>query len=77
MFIQAGTETNKMAQEKSPELTIAMFAAGVAHELANPLEGTGIGLALSREIVERSGGELRCENVSDPDLGACFILILP
>ncbi len=40
-------------------------------------EGTGIGLALSREIVERSGGELRCENISDPAPGASFILILP
>ena len=39
--------------------------------------GTGIGLALSREIVERSGGVLRCENVSEPDPGARFILILP
>ncbi len=40
-------------------------------------EGTGIGLSLSREIVERCGGELRYENVSEPVPGARFILILP
>lgn len=40
-------------------------------------KGTGIGLTLSREIVERCGGELRCENVSDARPGASFILILP
>jgi len=39
--------------------------------------GTGIGLALSRGIVERCGGELRCENVTDPNPGARFVLILP
>jgi two-component system NtrC family sensor kinase len=40
-------------------------------------EGTGIGLALSREIVERCGGELRCEDVPDTGSGARFVLILP
>jgi two-component system, NtrC family, sensor kinase len=40
-------------------------------------DGTGIGLALSQEIVERSGGELRCENTSEPISGARFISILP
>lgn len=39
--------------------------------------GTGIGLALSREIVERCGGELKYENVSDSNPGARFILMLP
>lgn len=40
-------------------------------------EGTGIGLSLSREIVERCGGELRYEDVPDADRGARFVLILP
>jgi len=40
-------------------------------------QGTGIGLCLSREIVERCGGELRFENVSEPDSGARFVIILP
>jgi len=40
-------------------------------------EGTGIGLSLSREIVERCGGELRYEDVPDAERGARFVLILP
>lgn len=43
----------------------------------NREDGTGIGLTLSREIAERCGGELRCENASGPVPGARFILILP
>jgi signal transduction histidine kinase len=39
--------------------------------------GTGIGLPLSREIVERCGGDLRCENVPAPNIGARFVLVLP
>lgn len=37
----------------------------------------GIGLALSRDIVERCGGELRCENILEPVPGARFIMTLP
>lgn len=40
-------------------------------------DGAGIGLALSREIVERCGGQLHCENVSEPLSGARFVMILP
>ncbi|MDA9101169.1 HAMP domain-containing histidine kinase [Omnitrophica bacterium] len=40
-------------------------------------EGTGIGLTLARDIVKRGGGEMRCENISDPVSGACFIFTLP
>ena len=40
-------------------------------------DGMGIGLALSRDIVERCGGELRCEQVSGTEFGARFVLILP
>ncbi|MBN1688546.1 MAG: GAF domain-containing sensor histidine kinase [Candidatus Omnitrophica bacterium] len=39
-------------------------------------EGTGIGLALCREIVERCGGTLMCEN-SHKQPGARFIFTLP
>lgn len=37
--------------------------------------GTGIGLAISKEIVERSGGTIACENA--PSGGARFVIILP
>lgn len=43
----------------------------------NAGEGMGIGLTLSRSIVERSGGEMHCENISDPTPGACFTITLP
>lgn len=39
-------------------------------------EGAGIGLALCREIVERSGGRLTCGNSVSPP-GACFMFTLP
>lgn len=40
-------------------------------------EGKGLGLALSKGIVARLGGTLKCENVSRPVLGARFTMILP
>jgi len=39
-----------------------------------PGRGTGLGLALSREYVERYGGTLRADN--RPEGGACFTLLL-
>ena len=37
--------------------------------------GTGLGLTISREIVNQLGGELRAEN--HPEGGACFLIELP
>jgi len=38
-------------------------------------QGTGIGLAITREFVEMHGGTIRVESV--PDKGSCFTVLLP
>ncbi|QPF74797.1 HAMP domain-containing protein [Roseateles sp. DAIF2] len=53
----------------SPELLARLFQPFVT----NKSEGTGLGLWISRSIVERYGGELRAD--SSPS-GACFSLLL-
>ncbi len=42
-----------------------------------PGEGTGLGLAVSRGIVERHGGRLRFENHPAPGVGVRFVIELP
>ncbi|MBN9382471.1 MAG: response regulator [Chitinophagaceae bacterium] len=38
-------------------------------------QGTGIGLAITREFVEMHGGTIKVESV--PDMGSCFTVLLP
>jgi signal transduction histidine kinase len=38
-------------------------------------QGTGLGLAVARRIVEQHGGQIRAEN--HPDGGALFTLVIP
>lgn len=38
-------------------------------------QGTGIGLAITREFVEMHGGSIRVESI--PDKGSCFTVLLP
>ena len=54
------------------ERIFEMFSRG--HQ-EDDVEGTGVGLALARRIVERSGGSLTVR--SQPGRGSCFIVRLP
>ena len=46
-----------------------------AHEAANSAPGVGLGLALSRQLARRLGGELELDR--NPPGGACFALTFP
>ena len=41
------------------------------------MQGTGIGLNLSRNIVKMHGGEIKAQNRPNGESGACFIVTLP
>jgi len=56
------------------------FPGGIVEQLFEPFfstkaEGTGMGLAIARSIIEAHGGTLSGENCDDG--GACFIVRLP
>jgi two-component system phosphate regulon sensor histidine kinase PhoR len=50
------------------------FVRGSGSQAAH-IQGTGIGLAMARHIVEANGGEIRLE--SEPGRGSTFTILLP
>ena len=77
------------ANKKEPmiRISIADTGPGIPHELLDRLfdpffttkaggKGTGLGLAVSKRIVEEQGGRLACENRKEQS-GAVFRILLP
>ena len=58
-----------------PEYAERIFKTFARLHSKDSYEGTGLGLALCKRIVERHGGTIRAE--SRPEQGAVFILTLP
>jgi two-component system sensor histidine kinase HydH len=71
-------------QEEAVEVQVCDTGPGIAPEMRERLftpfasskpTGTGLGLSLSRRIVEEHGGSLRASNRAEG--GACFTIVLP
>ena len=68
-------------------LTVADTGAGIRKEIRSQLfrqffttkgsSGTGLGLWLTRDIVERNGGKLRFRSRTEPPCGTVFVMYLP
>jgi signal transduction histidine kinase len=58
-----------------PEELPRVFDRFYRGDLAGPLRGTGLGLAVSREIARAHGGDIRAE--SEPGSGTRFVFTLP
>jgi len=78
------TVRSRRASDKEAEVLVADSGAGIAAEsiarifdpfVSTKEEGMGLGLAISRTIVEAHGGALRAENASEG--GAVFRFTLP
>ena len=78
--------TRTIADLDVAEVTVADSGPGIAPELADRLfqpfvttkkEGTGLGLWISRSLVERYGGDIRAANRADGVTGALLTVALP
>lgn len=78
---------NIVRREQEAEIRVKDFGRGISEQTrqhlfqpfytTRPNGGTGIGLWLSHEIIERSGGKLRFESDPDQHPGTEFIATLP
>jgi two-component system sensor kinase FixL len=78
--------TTRGTQEGGVELRVSDTGPGIAPEVRDKLfrpfittkrpgQGTGLGLSVSRSIVEAHGGTIRAESL--PGQGATFVVTLP
>ena len=86
--IAISTRIPKVDQQESwIRISIADTGPGIPHDLVDRLfdpffttkeggKGTGLGLAVSKRIVEEQGGRLTCENL-EKQAGAVFHILLP
>ena len=86
--IAISTRISKVDQQESwIRISIADTGPGIPHDLVDRLfdpffttkeggKGTGLGLAVSKRIVEEQGGRLTCENL-EKQTGAVFHILLP
>jgi len=62
-----------IAKEKQEKIFESFFQNDVPESIIN--QGSGIGLAITKEFVKLHGGEIHLE--SDEDVGSCFTILLP
>lgn len=62
-----------VAKEKQDKIFESFFQNDVPESIIN--QGSGIGLAITREFVKLHGGEIHLE--SDEGIGSCFTILLP
>ncbi len=72
----AGAEVHIVVTDTVPGLAPAVLARLFQPFATGKPDGTGLGLWISRGIVERYGGDIRAANRDDATAGACFTVVL-